>query len=47
MLVGEPALTARYRRALAVAGIAAREGPPAAAARGLWKIAQEAGMISK
>jgi len=46
-LVGDAALTARYRRALAVAGIAALDGPPAAAAHGLWRIAQQAGMISR
>jgi 2-dehydro-3-deoxygalactonokinase len=45
-LVGDPALTARYRRALAVAGIVGLEAPPAAAALGLWKIAQQAGMIN-
>src|SRR5579862_7337966 len=45
-LVGDAALTARYRRALAVAGIAGLEGPPGAAAHGLWKIAQQAGMLN-
>jgi 2-keto-3-deoxy-galactonokinase len=46
-LVGDAALAARYRRALAVAGIAGLEAPPAAAAHGLWRIARQAGMIGK
>jgi 2-dehydro-3-deoxygalactonokinase len=45
-LVGDTALCARYRRALALAGIKATAGPPEAAARGLWRIARHAGMLS-
>lgn len=41
-LVGAPALTGRYRRALALAGIEATIGPDDAAARGLWGIARHA-----
>jgi 2-dehydro-3-deoxygalactonokinase len=44
-LVGEPALCARYDRALSIAGLAARKGPGDAAARGLWRIAQHAGLV--
>jgi 2-dehydro-3-deoxygalactonokinase len=44
-LVGEPALCERYRRALTLAGIDAVQGPAAAAARGLWRIARRAGMV--
>ena len=44
-LVGEAALCERYRRALTLAGIDAVQGPAAAAARGLWRIAQRAGLV--
>lgn len=44
-LVGDAALCARYRRALALAGFKAVSGPPEAAARGLWRIARQAGML--
>ena len=44
-LVGDAALCARYRRALACAGLAAAAGPSDAAARGLWRIARHAGML--
>jgi len=44
-LVGAAALCARYDRALAIAGLAARSGPGDAAARGLWRIARHAGMV--
>jgi 2-dehydro-3-deoxygalactonokinase len=44
-LVGEAALCERYRRALMLAGIDAASAPDAAAARGLWRIAQRAGMV--
>jgi 2-dehydro-3-deoxygalactonokinase len=44
-LVGAPALCARYSVALAIAGIAVSEGPADAAARGLWRIAQHAGLV--
>jgi len=44
-LVGEAALCERYCRALKLAGIDASQGPAAAAARGLWRIAQHAGMV--
>jgi len=45
-LVGDAALCARYRRALACAGITAAPGPSDAAARGLWRIARHAGMLA-
>jgi 2-dehydro-3-deoxygalactonokinase len=44
-LVGDAALCERYRRAFALASIDAAPGRPAAAARGLWRIAQRAGMV--
>ena len=44
-LIGEPALVERYRKALAIAGIGAIPGPSAAAARGMWRIAQHAQMV--
>jgi 2-dehydro-3-deoxygalactonokinase len=44
-LVGEAALCERYRRALRLAGINAARGPAEAAALGLWRIAQRAGMV--
>jgi 2-dehydro-3-deoxygalactonokinase len=43
-LVGEAMLCERYRAALTIAGIDARIGPIDAAARGLWKLARQAGM---
>jgi 2-dehydro-3-deoxygalactonokinase len=46
-LIGEPALCSRYRDALAVAGIAATIGPVDAAARGLWRIANHAGIVKR
>jgi 2-dehydro-3-deoxygalactonokinase len=46
ILVGEAALCERYRRALALAGIEAAMGPSDAAARGLWRIARHAGMVT-
>ena len=46
ILVGEAALCERYRRALALAGIEATIGLPAAAARGLWRIARHSGMVT-
>ncbi len=45
-LVGDAALCARYRHALALAGIKTALGPSEAAARGLWRIARHAGMLS-
>ncbi len=45
VLVGGAALVERYRRAFALAGVAAEAGPDDAAARGLWRIAQQAGLI--
>ncbi len=45
-LVGDAALCARYRRALALAGIKTASGPSDAAARGLWRIARQAGMLA-
>jgi 2-dehydro-3-deoxygalactonokinase len=44
-LVGDAALCERYREALALAGFAVASGPPDAAARGMWRIAQQAGML--
>ena len=46
MLLGDAALAARYRRALALAEIDAVLGPSDAAARGLWRIASYAGMVT-
>jgi 2-dehydro-3-deoxygalactonokinase len=46
MLLGDAALSARYRRALALAEIDAVLGPSDAAARGLWRIARHAGMLT-
>ncbi len=46
-LVGDAALCERYRRALAIAGVDAMIGSPDAAARGLWRIAQRAGMVGR
>ena len=45
-LVGDSALCERYRRALALAGLAAAVAPAGAAARGLWRIARHAGMLA-
>jgi len=44
-LIGEQPLVERYRTALAIAGIGAAPGPSAAAADGMWRIAQHAGML--
>jgi 2-dehydro-3-deoxygalactonokinase len=44
-LIGDAALCERYRRAFALAGFDAALGAPDAAARGLWGIAQRAGMV--
>jgi 2-dehydro-3-deoxygalactonokinase len=44
-LVGAQALVDKYRAALAIAGIDADLGAEDAAARGLWRIAQHAGML--
>jgi 2-dehydro-3-deoxygalactonokinase len=44
-LIGDAALCERYRRAFACAAIDATIGAPDAAARGLWRIAREAGMV--
>ena len=46
MLLGDAALVVRYRRALALAEIDAVLGPSDAAARGLWRIARHAGMLT-
>jgi len=46
-LVGDAALCERYRRGLAIAGVDAMIGSPDAAARGLWRIAQRAGMVGR
>jgi len=45
-LAGGSDLVARYRRALAIAGIAAVPAPADAAARGLFRIARAAGVIA-
>lgn len=44
-LIGEAALCERYTRSLALAGLDATLGPGDAAARGLWRIATDAGMV--
>jgi 2-dehydro-3-deoxygalactonokinase len=46
MLLGDAALSVRYRRALALAEIDAVLGPSDVAARGLWRIAIHAGMVT-
>jgi 2-dehydro-3-deoxygalactonokinase len=46
MLLGDAALLLRYRRALALADIDAVLGPSDAAARGLWRIAVHAGILT-
>jgi 2-dehydro-3-deoxygalactonokinase len=46
MLLGDAALSLRYRRALALAGIESTLGPADAAARGLWRIARHARMLT-
>jgi 2-dehydro-3-deoxygalactonokinase len=46
MLLGDAALLVRYRRALALAEIDSALGPSDAAARGLWRIARHAGMVT-
>jgi 2-dehydro-3-deoxygalactonokinase len=45
-LIGDAALCARYGRAFALAGVETIIGPPDAAARGLWRIAREAGILT-
>jgi 2-dehydro-3-deoxygalactonokinase len=45
MLIGAPLLVERYAEALRLAGIAAVAGPADAAARGLWRVAQSAGLL--
>ena len=45
LLIGDATLCGRYRRAFALAGIEAVIGPADAAARGLWLIAREAGLV--
>ena len=47
MLLGDAALLVRYRRALALAEIDSVLGPSDAAARGLWRIARHAGMLTE
>jgi 2-dehydro-3-deoxygalactonokinase len=44
-LIGGDAIVARYASALAQAGVDARPGPADAAARGLFRIAQRAGIV--
>ena len=44
-LIGDAALCGRYRTALSIAAVGAELGPGAAAARGLWRIAQHAGLL--
>ncbi len=45
-LVGDSALCERYRNALALAGFDAATWPADAAARGLWRIARQAGILA-
>jgi 2-dehydro-3-deoxygalactonokinase len=45
-VIGARALGERYRVAFAAAGVSAHEGPADAAARGLWLIAQRAGLVT-
>jgi 2-dehydro-3-deoxygalactonokinase len=44
-LIGDTALCGRYQTALSIAAIGGVLGPAAAAARGLWRIAQHAGLL--
>jgi len=44
-VIGGDALTLRYERAFACAGLNFERGVPDAAARGLWRIAKQAGLI--
>ena len=44
-IIGSDALTERYDLALADAGVLAERGEPDAAAAGLWRIAQRAGLV--
>ena len=44
-LIGDATLCERYRRTFALAGIDTVIGPADAAARGLWRLAREAGML--
>ena len=46
LLIGEDALILRYERAFAQADIAVDRAPAHAAARGLWRIATSAGIVS-
>lgn len=46
VLVGEPALCARYEAALDVAGIGHRRAPVDATTRGQWRVAQAAGLVA-
>jgi 2-dehydro-3-deoxygalactonokinase len=45
-VIGEEAIVARYMSALDAAGLRAEAGPPAAAARGLFRIARRAGRLA-
>jgi 2-dehydro-3-deoxygalactonokinase len=44
-IIGEPSLVRRYAHALKWGGVDAEDGPTDAAARGLWRIARQAGML--
>jgi 2-dehydro-3-deoxygalactonokinase len=44
-IIGEPSLCDRYTHALQAAGLSVKRGPADAAARGLWRIAGEAGLV--
>lgn len=46
-LLGASELCRRYARALGLAGLAVREGPQDAAAQGLWRIAERAGLLGE
>ena len=45
LLIGDDALCARYTRALRLLGADSRTAPPGATERGLWRVAQAAGLI--
>jgi 2-dehydro-3-deoxygalactonokinase len=46
LVVGADALTTRYAAAMAQAGMDVERAPADAAARGLWRIAQHASLVS-
>ena len=46
VLLGEPALCARYEVALDLAGIGHRRAPADATTRGQWRVAEAAGLVA-